>query len=98
MLYPPTPIRHSYLISSDANLRSNLSLSLSLSLSLNTYTIRSTFPLFVYTDCGQLLRFHPLRNESDAAYLLAVLGGNSNPSADDLKRILGSGTTFWIFT
>ncbi|XP_061340708.1 large ribosomal subunit protein P2A-like [Gastrolobium bilobum] len=25
-----------------------------------------------------------------AAYLLAVLGGNSSPSADDLKNILGS--------
>ncbi|EOY33500.1 hypothetical protein QUC31_018910 [Theobroma cacao] len=25
-----------------------------------------------------------------AAYLLAVLGGNANPSADDLKDILGS--------
>ncbi|GAB4824730.1 60S acidic ribosomal protein P2 [Ancistrocladus abbreviatus] len=25
-----------------------------------------------------------------AAYLLAVLGGNTNPSADDLKDILGS--------
>ncbi|KAM7496880.1 hypothetical protein LguiA_021294 [Lonicera macranthoides] len=25
-----------------------------------------------------------------AAYLLAVLGGNTNPSADDLKAILGS--------
>ncbi|KAL9413356.1 hypothetical protein AB3S75_041933 [Citrus x aurantiifolia] len=25
-----------------------------------------------------------------AAYLLAVLGGNANPSADDLKNILGS--------
>ncbi|GMN39388.1 hypothetical protein TIFTF001_008625 [Ficus carica] len=25
-----------------------------------------------------------------AAYLLAVLGGNSNPSADDLKKILAS--------
>ncbi|XP_022767253.1 60S acidic ribosomal protein P2-like [Durio zibethinus] len=25
-----------------------------------------------------------------AAYLLAVLGGNANPSADDLKHILGS--------
>ncbi|XVF07802.1 hypothetical protein REPUB_Repub06bG0171200 [Reevesia pubescens] len=25
-----------------------------------------------------------------AVYLLAVLGGNSNPSADDLKHILGS--------
>lgn len=25
-----------------------------------------------------------------AAYLLAVLGGNKNPSADDLKKILGS--------
>ncbi|KAI8015566.1 60S acidic ribosomal protein P2B [Camellia lanceoleosa] len=25
-----------------------------------------------------------------AAYLLAVLGGNTSPSADDLKRILGS--------
>lgn len=26
-----------------------------------------------------------------AAYLLAVLGGNASPSADDLKGILGSG-------
>lgn len=26
-----------------------------------------------------------------AAYLLAVLGGNPSPSADDLKNILGSG-------
>lgn len=26
-----------------------------------------------------------------AAYLLAVLGGNNNPTADDLKAILGSG-------
>ena len=26
-----------------------------------------------------------------AAYLLAVLGGNANPSADDLQNILGSG-------
>ena len=25
-----------------------------------------------------------------AAYLLAVLGGNSSPSADDIKKILGS--------
>lgn len=25
-----------------------------------------------------------------AAYLLAVLGGNSNPSAKDIKNILGS--------
>ena len=25
-----------------------------------------------------------------AAYLLAVLGGNKNPSADDIKSILGS--------
>lgn len=25
-----------------------------------------------------------------AAYLLAVLGGNKNPSSDDLKKILGS--------
>jgi len=27
-----------------------------------------------------------------AAYLLAVLGGNTNPSAGDLKNILSSGT------
>lgn len=27
-----------------------------------------------------------------AAYLLAVLGGNASPCADDLKDILGSGT------
>ncbi|MFQ6664250.1 hypothetical protein Gotur_031433 [Gossypium turneri] len=27
-----------------------------------------------------------------AAYLLAVLGGNASPSADDLKSILASGT------
>jgi hypothetical protein len=27
-----------------------------------------------------------------AAYLLAVLGGNTSPSAEDLKNILGSGT------
>ena len=27
-----------------------------------------------------------------AAYLLAVLGGNTCPTADDLKDILGSGT------
>lgn len=27
-----------------------------------------------------------------AAYLLAVLGGNASPSADDLKNILASGT------
>ena len=26
-----------------------------------------------------------------AAYLLAVLGGNANPSASDLKKILSSG-------
>jgi len=26
-----------------------------------------------------------------AAYLLSVLGGNTSPSADDLKNILGSG-------
>ena len=25
-----------------------------------------------------------------AAYMLAVLGGNKSPSADDLKKILGS--------
>lgn len=30
-----------------------------------------------------------------AAYLLAVLGGNAAPSADDLRLILGSGTTFF---
>lgn len=29
-----------------------------------------------------------------AAYLLAVLGGNASPSADDLKNILASGTLF----
>lgn len=29
-----------------------------------------------------------------AAYLLAVLGGNTTPSADDLKDILGSGILF----
>ncbi|XP_061340249.1 large ribosomal subunit protein P2z-like isoform X1 [Gastrolobium bilobum] len=29
-----------------------------------------------------------------AAYLLAVLGGNTTPSADDLKDILGSGIPF----
>lgn len=29
-----------------------------------------------------------------ASYLLAVLGGNTTPSADDLKHILGSGTPF----
>ncbi|XP_061340250.1 large ribosomal subunit protein P2z-like isoform X2 [Gastrolobium bilobum] len=31
-----------------------------------------------------------------AAYLLAVLGGNTTPSADDLKDILGSGIPFLI--
>jgi hypothetical protein len=31
-----------------------------------------------------------------AAYLLAVLGGNTSPSAEDLKNILGSGTLFWL--
>ncbi|KAK6255715.1 hypothetical protein SCA6_017020 [Theobroma cacao] len=36
-----------------------------------------------------------------AAYLLAVLGGNTNPCADDLKHILGSGQfnlllLFWL--
>lgn len=30
-----------------------------------------------------------------AAYLLAVLGGNAAPSADDLRTILGSGTPFF---
>lgn len=30
-----------------------------------------------------------------AAYLLAVLGGNAAPSADDLRLILGSGTHFF---
>lgn len=29
-----------------------------------------------------------------AAYLLAVLGGNTNPCADDLKHILGSGILY----
>jgi hypothetical protein len=29
-----------------------------------------------------------------AAYLLAVLGGNTCPTAEDLKNILGSGTFF----
>lgn len=33
-----------------------------------------------------------------AAYLLAVLGGNAAPSADDLRDILGSGTLlFFLF-
>lgn len=31
-----------------------------------------------------------------AAYLLAVLGGNTTPSADDLKNILGSGLFDWF--
>lgn len=31
-----------------------------------------------------------------AAYMLATLGGNASPSADDLKKILGSGT-FGLF-
>lgn len=31
-----------------------------------------------------------------AAYLLAVLGGNTSPCADDLKGILGSGLLTWI--
>ncbi|KAG5239213.1 60S acidic ribosomal protein [Salix suchowensis] len=29
-----------------------------------------------------------------AAYLLAVLGGNTCPTAEDLKKVLGSGTFF----
>lgn len=29
-----------------------------------------------------------------AAYLLAVLGGNTSPSAGDLKNILNAGTSF----
>jgi len=29
-----------------------------------------------------------------AAYLLAVLGGNTSPSCDDLKDILGAGLHF----
>ncbi|XP_027352140.1 60S acidic ribosomal protein P2-2-like isoform X1 [Abrus precatorius] len=33
-----------------------------------------------------------------AAYLLAVLGGNTAPSADDLRDILGAGTLFSIAT
>lgn len=32
-----------------------------------------------------------------AAYLLAVLGGNTTPSAEDLKDILGSGTFAFPF-
>lgn len=35
-----------------------------------------------------------------AAYMLATLGGNASPSADDLKKILGSGTLgrfFYLF-
>lgn len=32
-----------------------------------------------------------------AAYLLAVLGGNTSPSADDLKDILGSGESIFHF-
>jgi hypothetical protein len=31
-----------------------------------------------------------------AAYLLAVLGGNTSPSAEDVKNILGSGTLSWL--
>jgi hypothetical protein len=33
-----------------------------------------------------------------AAYLLAVLGGNTSPSSDDIKSILGSGTYFSLFS
>lgn len=32
-----------------------------------------------------------------AAYLLAVLGGNTSPSAEDLKDILGSGEISFMF-
>lgn len=32
-----------------------------------------------------------------AAYLLAVLGGSTCPTAEDLKNILGSGTHFRAF-
>lgn len=32
-----------------------------------------------------------------AAYLLAVLGGNTSPSAKDLKGILGSGNSRFFF-
>ena len=33
-----------------------------------------------------------------AAYLLALLGGNTSPSAEDLKKILGSGISFYLLT
>ena len=32
-----------------------------------------------------------------AAYLLAVLGGNTSPGLDDVKDILNSGSSFTIF-
>ncbi|XP_041994152.1 60S acidic ribosomal protein P2A-like [Salvia splendens] len=33
-----------------------------------------------------------------AAYLLAVLGGNASPSADDISNILASGSYIYIYS
>jgi len=42
------------------------------------------------TTVGTLLLWWQVRMRYVAAYLLAVLGGNENPSAADIKKILSS--------
>lgn len=47
--------------------------------------------------CLQLLGIVTRKMKVIAAYLLAVLGGNTTPTADDIKNILGSGTFYRVF-
>lgn len=43
------------------------------------------------SDCDCICYVFGCRMKVVAAYLLALLGGNTTPSAEDLKKILGSG-------
>lgn len=71
----------------------SLSLTLTLTLSLNVLIDPKLYELALQEED---------KMKVIAAYLLAVLAGNTSPSADDLKDILGSGTlslslSFWFW-
>lgn len=61
-------------------------------ISFRLYLVSSTVIL-----AFSLFLIFPRKMKVIAAYLLAVLGGNTSPSAEDIKNILGSGTFFFFF-